>query len=119
MRLINSDGQIVDAKVVAEAGGNANRNEVRLEVGALTLIAALSVMIVSVALSVWAMADAKGVRDLADQRHESLLAQQQRVEKAWEIAKTEDRVQINHMMEMEAKQKSLIEEVEALKHGHR
>lgn len=35
MRLINSDGQIVDARVMSDEGSNSNRNEssVRLEAG--------------------------------------------------------------------------------------
>jgi hypothetical protein len=99
MRLINSDGQIVDARVSASDNASANRNSFHMDIGVMTLVSALAVMLVSVGISVWAMADSKGTRDLSDAR-----------DQAWHIAfeqqqaqarrtETESRVCINEYME--------------------
>lgn len=50
MRLINSDGQVCDAKVVAHAGGNANRNSVTM-VDSRWAVVALGFAIASFAIS--------------------------------------------------------------------
>jgi hypothetical protein len=95
MRLINSDGQICDAKVVAKPGGNANRNSITLVDGRLSIIAICTAICgVSLAFAIWAGYQA-------------------------DLMTTEYRVVLNHTMEMEAKQEVLIKEVEELKHGNR
>lgn len=70
MRLINSDGQVCDARIMAKDGGSANSNSLRIELGGLALVAALVVMLLTTGIAVWSLADSRHTRDLADVRHE-------------------------------------------------
>jgi len=71
MRLINSDSQVVDARVTARESGNANSNSLRVDASVIILGAAIFVMLLSVAAGVWAMSDSKATRNLLETEREN------------------------------------------------
>lgn len=74
MRLINSDGQVEDARVITEAksqGSAAAGGSVRIELGGLALVACIVVMLLTTAVAVLAYADSRHTRDLLDVRSQS------------------------------------------------
>lgn len=99
MRLINSDGQVCDAKVVAQPGGNANRNSITLIDGRLSVIAICAVLCgvcAAISFTVWRSYHDDAV-DIQDQY------QKER----------------NHVIELEARLSFLTNEVQEMKHEHR
>jgi hypothetical protein len=63
MRLINSDGQITDARVIAKDGGNAASASVGNSVLMLPLIMVLCVLVgLSLGVSLWALSYADKAR---------------------------------------------------------
>lgn len=99
MRLINSDGQVCDAKVVAQPGGNANRNSITLVDGRLSAVvicAALCGICTAISFTVWRSYHDDAV-DIQDQY------QKER----------------NHVIELEARLKILGDEVQEMKHERR
>jgi hypothetical protein len=68
MRLINSDSQIVDARVIAKGGGNAASSSARIDGGVVVLGAAVFVMLITVAVASWAVTETRATRDLMDAR---------------------------------------------------
>lgn len=105
MRLINSDSQVEDVLEVAERG-TASKSSARIEMSALLSFGMLAITVVALAFAIDARSDTRNLRDLVTRLEET---------EKWRT--TEDRVQINHMMEMEATQKVLQKQVEELKHG--
>lgn len=105
MRLINSDSQVDDVLEVAERG-TGTKSSARIEMSALLSFGFFAVSVVALALAIDARSDARNTRDLVA-----------RLEDAEARRITEDRVQINHSMELEATQKVLQKQVEDLKHG--
>lgn len=104
MRLINSDGQIVNAKTQATAPGSS-ANSFRFELGGLAVVAGLCVMLVTVGFAVWALVDSHATRDLVavqQQAWERSFDQQQAQARRTE---TEARVAINEYMQFKAKEK--------------
>lgn len=75
MRLINSDSQVVDAKVIARKRSSASSSSSRIDLGGVALVCALGLMLVAVGFSVYALVDARATRDLLDVR-----------DQAWRIA---------------------------------
>lgn len=101
MRLINSDGQITDARVLAEAGGSANRNTATVidngkYIAAVAICAAICGLCAAQSWSIYQ--DSRNIgNDLQD-----------------EYQKTR-----NHTIELEARLKVLADEVQEMKHERR
>jgi hypothetical protein len=125
MRLINSDGQIVDAKVAADAkdsgsaNANSNSNSARVDISAIAFVSVLALAVMAFIFANDAKSDARHSRELLDMQRDYWKAsfdqaavQQRQTEKAAELTATEYRVLLNHYMELESQLKEI-------RHGRR
>ncbi len=69
MRLINSDSEVVDARVIARDNGSANSNRLSIDIGAVAIAAALIMCLSTIAISVLAWSKAE-IATQAAQRSE-------------------------------------------------
>lgn len=88
MRLINSDGQITDAKVIAEPGGSANRNTQTIIDNGKYIAAVAICAVIAGASAVSAFHSAGVARDV-DINYQVLLNHETKIESRLEYVESE------------------------------